>query len=212
MAKSPDAAAPANPTPDAATPGRGGTHGTTVMTSAMLKAVANPLRRRIINELIRRQHARAVDLAADLDVAANTLSFHLRVLAEAGLVEEDPEHARDRRDRVWKPAELHSLELGSPEHPIEDVAAGAAFVRLIMDEHADLMRRVVAWTPEYTQGRDQVMRGTFQQRNTRLTRAEFEHALERMGEVFREVEEAHDPEDPDSLFWNIDIVAADETI
>lgn len=187
-------------------------YGTTVMTSAMLKAVANPLRRRIINEIIRREHARAADLAVALEAPANKLSFHLRVLADAGLIEEDPEHARDRRDRVWKPAELHALELGSPEHPIEDAAAGAAFIRLIMDEHADLMRRVVAWTPEYTQGRDPAMRGTFQQRNTRLTRTEFEQALKRMGEVFREIEEAHDPDDPDSLFWQIDIVAADETI
>lgn len=176
----------------------------------MLKAVANPLRRRIVNELIRRQHARAVDLAAELDVAANTLSFHLRVLAEAGLIEEDPEHARDRRDRVWKPAELHALELGSPEHPMEDAVAGAAFVRLIIDEHAELMRRVVNWTPQYTQGRDPVLRGTFQQRNARLTRAEFEHVLKRIGEAFQEVE--RDEDDPDAVFWQIDIVAADETI
>lgn len=180
------------------------------MTSAMLKALANPLRRRIVNELIRRQYARAVDLAAELDVAANTLSFHLRVLADAGLIEDDPEHARDRRDRVWKPAGLHALELGSPEHPVEDVAAGAAFVRLIIDEHAELMRRVQAWSSEYTQGRDSVMRGTFQQRNARLTRAEFEQVLERIGEAFREVE--RDEDDPDALFWQIDIVAADETI
>ncbi|MEJ1089116.1 winged helix-turn-helix domain-containing protein [Microbacterium sp. Mu-80] len=185
-------------------------HTTTVMTSAMLKAVANPLRRRIVNELIKRKHARAVDLAADLDVAANTLSFHLRVLAEAGLIEEDPEHARDRRDRVWKPAELHALELGSPEHPMEDAVAGTAFMRLIIDEHAELMRRVVNWTPQFTQGHDPVMRGTFQQRNARLTRAEFEHVLKRIGEAFQEVERDHD--DPDALFWQIDIVAADETI
>lgn len=191
---------------------RSGREGTTIMTSAMLKAVANPLRRRIVNELIRRRHARAADLAAELDVAANTLSFHLRVLADAGLIEPDPEHARDRRDRVWKPAELHALELGSPEHPMEDVAAGAAFVRLVIDEHADLLRRVASWTPEYTQGRDPVVRGTFQQRHTRLTRAEFEEAITRVAEVFREIEEAHDEDDPDTLFWQIDILAADETI
>ncbi|QMU96857.1 helix-turn-helix transcriptional regulator [Microbacterium esteraromaticum] len=189
-----------------------GHQGVTTMTSAMLKALANPLRRRIVNELIRRRHARAADLAADLDVAANTLSFHLRVLADAGLIEPDPEHARDRRDRVWKPAELHALELGSPDHPIEDTAAGAAFVRLVMDEHADLLRRVASWTPEYTQGRDPVVRGTFQQRHARLTRAEFEKAMTRVDEVFREIEEAHDEADPASLFWQIDILAADETI
>lgn len=187
-------------------------HDTNVMTSAMLKALANPLRRRIINALVRRGHARAADLAAELDVAANTLSFHLRVLAEAGLVEESPEHARDRRDRVWKPAAIHSLELGTPEHPMEDPAAGVAFMGLIAEEHSELMRRVVRWAPEYTQGRDPVMRGTFQQRHVRLTRAEFEQVMERVAQAFIDVEEGHDEDAPDSHYWQIDLVAADDTL
>lgn len=187
-------------------------HDTNVMTSAMLKALANPLRRRIINALVRRGHARAADLAAELDVAANTLSFHLRVLAEAGLVEESPEHARDRRDRVWKPAAIHSLELGTPEHPMEDPAAGVAFMGLIAEEHSELMRRVVRWAPEYTQGRDPVMRGTFQQRHVRLTRAEFEQVMERVAQAFIDVEEGHDENAPDSHYWQIDLVAADDTL
>lgn len=190
----------------------GGHDGTTVMTSAMLKAFANPLRRRVVNELVRRRYARAADLAAELDVAANTISFHLRVLAEAGLIEPDPEHARDRRDRVWKPVETRSLELGTPEHPIEDVAAGAAFVRLVVDEHAELVRRVVAWSPRFTQGHDDVVRGTFQQRNMHLTRAEFERAMDRVAELFQEIEDGRDKDDPDALFWQIDIVAGDESI
>ncbi|MCA1307300.1 ArsR/SmtB family transcription factor [Microbacterium sp. 2216-1] len=189
-----------------------GRSGAAVMTSAMLKALANPLRRRIINELVRREYARAADLSAALEVPANSLSFHLRVLAEAGLVEEDPDRARDRRDRVWKPVDLHALELGTPEQPVADAAAAAAFVALIADEHHELVRRVVTWAPEYTQGRDPVMRGTFEQRNVRLTRAELMQVFEKVSQVFREAEQAHDRDDPDSLFWNIDIVAADETI
>lgn len=187
-------------------------YGASVMTSAMLKALANPLRRRIINELVRREYARAADLSAELEVAANSLSFHLRVLADAGLVEEDPDRARDRRDRVWKPVDLHALELGTPEQPVADAAAAAAFVALIADEHHELVRRVVTWAPEYTQGRDPVIRGTFVQRSARLTRDELVNALEKVEQVFREAEQAHDRDDPDSLFWNIDIVAADETI
>jgi DNA-binding transcriptional ArsR family regulator len=48
------------------------------------------------------EHARAADLAEALSEPANTISFHLRVLARAGIIEEAPELARDRRDRVWK--------------------------------------------------------------------------------------------------------------
>ncbi|MFD5214015.1 ArsR/SmtB family transcription factor [Microbacterium sp. NPDC058345] len=186
--------------------------GTNVMTSAMLKAIANPLRRRLINALVREGHARAADLASALDVAANTLSFHLRVLADAGLIEESPEHARDRRDRVWKPAEIHSLELGTPEHPMEDPAAGVAFMGLIAEEHSELMRRVVRWAPDYTQARDPVMRGTFQQRHVRLTRAEFAQVMERVAQAFIDVEKTHDDDAPDSHYWQVDLVAADDTI
>ena len=46
--------------------------------------------------------SRAADLAHDLGIPANQASFHLRQLAKYGLVEEAPELARDRRDRVWR--------------------------------------------------------------------------------------------------------------
>ncbi|MGO1803018.1 MAG: hypothetical protein ACTHZW_10420, partial [Microbacteriaceae bacterium] len=40
-------------------------------TTAMLKAYAHPLRRRIARAVAARGHARAADIAADLGVAAN---------------------------------------------------------------------------------------------------------------------------------------------
>ena len=45
---------------------------------------------------------RAADLARELGIPANQASFHLRQLAKYGLVEEAPEAARDKRDRVWR--------------------------------------------------------------------------------------------------------------
>lgn len=70
-------------------------------TSARLKAYAHPTRRDVLSLLHRRDRLRAADIAEALGVSASTASFHLRVLADAGLIEEAPEHARDRRDRVW---------------------------------------------------------------------------------------------------------------
>lgn len=67
-----------------------------------LRAFGHPLRQRILLELAWRDHARAADLAQALGEPANSISFHLRTLAAAGLVAEAPEHARDRRDRVWR--------------------------------------------------------------------------------------------------------------
>src|SRR5690606_968199 len=73
-------------------------------TTPMLKAIANPLRRQILNTLSAMGSARAADLAEVLEVPANKVSFHLRELAKAEMITEDPELARDKRDRVWKPA------------------------------------------------------------------------------------------------------------
>lgn len=183
----------------------------TYMTSAMLKALANPLRRRITKALARREFARAADIAADLDVPANTASFHLRVLADAGLVAEAPEHARDRRDRVWTP--VHgAFNVGSPEHPIEDEVLAATLMSTLADDHLEMVRRVLEWAPEYVSGRAAEVHGTFEQRSMRLTEAEFKKVTENVNKIFAEAEAAHDPTDPDSRMWGIDLIAADDTI
>ncbi|MEU2200839.1 helix-turn-helix domain-containing protein [Isoptericola sp. NPDC019482] len=67
-----------------------------------LRAIANPVRQRILMQLAAAGHARAADLAEAIGHPANSVSFHLRVLARAGMITEAPEHARDKRDRVWK--------------------------------------------------------------------------------------------------------------
>jgi DNA-binding transcriptional ArsR family regulator len=75
-----------------------------VTDSATLRALAHPLRQRIILELSVRRSARAADLADILGEPANAISYHLRALAKAGLIVEAPELARDSRDRVWTAA------------------------------------------------------------------------------------------------------------
>ena len=181
------------------------------MTTAMLKAYAHPLRRQMIRLFARRGHLRAADVAEDLGVAPNSASFHLRVLADAGLIEEAPEHARDRRDRVWK-SRKGSINLGGPEHPVPDEALGTAMVRSLAEDHQEMMARVVAWTPEYLSGRATEIHAAFSQRMARLTESEFDAVMERVQEVITEAVDAHDPNDPDGRPWQIDILAADDTI
>lgn len=67
-----------------------------------LRAIAHPVRQQILSTLGVREYARAADLAKTLDEPANSISYHLRTLARAGLIAEAPELARDRRDRVWR--------------------------------------------------------------------------------------------------------------
>lgn len=70
---------------------------------AALRAIAHPLRQKLLMQLAVMEHARAADLARAVGEPANSVSFHLRVLAKAGMITEAPEHARDKRDRVWTP-------------------------------------------------------------------------------------------------------------
>ncbi|MFJ4254011.1 ArsR/SmtB family transcription factor [Microbacterium sp. NPDC090003] len=181
------------------------------MTSAMLKAFANPLRRRILRLFSRHEHLRAADIAAELEVPANSVSFHLRALADAGLIVEAPEHARDRRDRVWT-SRKGALNVGGPENPVVDEALGTAVISAIAEEHQDLFRRVIAWTPEYVAGRTAEVHATFSQRTIRLTEAEFETAMLRVNGVLDEAQNAHDDADPAGRHWQIDVIGADDTI
>lgn len=68
----------------------------------ILRAIAHPTRNRILAELHASGAMRAADIARMLGIPANQASFHLRQLAKYGLVEEAPEEARDKRDRVWR--------------------------------------------------------------------------------------------------------------
>ncbi|TWE12078.1 winged helix-turn-helix domain-containing protein [Rudaeicoccus suwonensis] len=87
-----------------------------------LKALAHPLRMRLIGELSTRGSMRAVDLANAVDEPANSVSFHLRQLAKYGVIEQDDDRAADGRERWWRlpsdqgfrinPAELATIEGG----------------------------------------------------------------------------------------------------
>lgn len=68
----------------------------------ILRAIAHPTRNRVLQEISAAGSLRAADIARVLDIPANQASFHLRQLAKYGLVEEDPDAGRDRRDRVWR--------------------------------------------------------------------------------------------------------------
>jgi predicted ArsR family transcriptional regulator len=97
----------------------------------VLRAIAHPVRNRILTELDASGPLRAADVAVRLGIPANSASFHLRQLAKFGLVEEDPEAARDRRDRVWKATdeEGYNVNLDQVEKMPGGKAASAVFRR-----------------------------------------------------------------------------------
>ncbi len=67
-----------------------------------LVVLAHPLRRRLMDILRAYGPATASALAERTDQAVGNISHHLRVLGTAGLIEEAPELARDKRERWWR--------------------------------------------------------------------------------------------------------------
>lgn len=102
----------------------------------ILRAVAHPTRNRILSELSAAGALRAADIARLLDVPANQASFHLRQLAKYGLVEEAPDEARDRRDRVWRLADPDGMSFRTRDM-LEQPGGPAAY--------AVFQRNAVAW-------------------------------------------------------------------
>lgn len=189
-----------------------------VMTSPMLKAMAHPLRRRIVAVLGAQEYARATDLARQLGVAANTLSFHLRVLADAGFVVEAPEFARDRRDRVWKAA-VQSYRVGSPDTPIgaDDEAPLTAYLDQLTMDQQDMVARVVAWAPNFATGREREAKGDLSLGTLRLTQEEADRVFVEVCEVLDRARALHHvPMESDAAdgvrAWDYTFMAAREDL
>ena len=109
----------------------------------MLRAIAHPVRNRILTELTATGPMRAADLARELDLPANQMSFHLRQLAKYGLVEEAPELARDGRDRVWRVTFESGLSVNLDDLAVQDGGKAAVTVfrkQWTADAHAAIDR------------------------------------------------------------------------
>jgi predicted ArsR family transcriptional regulator len=75
----------------------------TKLTSAQLRTLAHPLRSRLLQALRRRSPATATDLAQALGTNTGATSYHLRQLAEVGLIVEDDKRGPGR-ERWWRTA------------------------------------------------------------------------------------------------------------
>ncbi|HQR25868.1 MAG TPA: helix-turn-helix domain-containing protein [Nocardioides sp.] len=107
----------------------------------VLRAIAHPVRNRVLGELEAAGPLRAADLAQLLGIPANQASFHLRQLAKYGLVEPAPELARDKRDRVWRLVAPAGLRVDLAE--LKKAPGGAAAVSVFRRSSGDWARAVV---------------------------------------------------------------------
>jgi DNA-binding transcriptional ArsR family regulator len=184
------------------------------LSSPMLKAMAHPLRRRILELMHEDVPRRAADLAEILGEPANSVSFHLRQLARAGLIVEAPEHARDRRDRVWVAAGSgYSIPApAAPTDPEEELV-----LRSFMDQEAldlqDLVARVTAWVPGWSSGRERGPRATIQTGLLELTEDDVRWLGDQLGELMdRAIQRSREPSEHPRRLWRMVSILADDSL
>ncbi len=98
-------------------------------TTAQLQALAHPLRSRLLGALRFYGPATSTALAARLGTNSGATSYHLRQMAEVGLVEDDEEHSNGR-DRWWKAAhDATSWRAGDYEDDPDAQAANDWLIR-----------------------------------------------------------------------------------
>ncbi|MFD3944549.1 ArsR/SmtB family transcription factor [Streptomyces sp. NPDC058579] len=119
-----------------------------------LKALSHPLRMRLYRALFVARTATASQLADQVDEAVSLVSYHLRKLADHGLIEEAETQSADGRERWWRPSSyglsIHDEDMrGAPEL----IAASDALGRAINDQRASLLERFLderlTWSDEW---------------------------------------------------------------
>ncbi len=125
-------------------------------TVEQVAASGHPVRRRLIEVLGVEGPATASQLAERTGQHVGNVSHHLKMLARAGLVEEVPELAKDRRERWWRQIPV-SLSWSLAD--VRGDAVGEAVAIAAEHEHLDHhVRRVQGWfaardgSDEYDEG------------------------------------------------------------
>jgi DNA-binding transcriptional ArsR family regulator len=100
-----------------------------------LRALAHPLRVRMLSSLRNDGPATATQLAARLGESSGTTSWHLRQLEQHGFIEEDPDRGT-KRDRWWRPR-YGSTQLTVSDFADQPEAQGslAVYLQSIVEQH-----------------------------------------------------------------------------
>ncbi|MEV2214390.1 helix-turn-helix domain-containing protein [Streptomyces sp. NPDC050997] len=124
-----------------------------------LKALAHPLRAQLYRRLIIARSATASQLAEQVDEAVSLVSYHLRKLAEHGLIDEAEAQSADGRERWWEPAsDGVSIRDEDFRDAPEKAAAHTAASRLFFEQRVDMYRRYLDerahWSDAWTTASD----------------------------------------------------------
>jgi DNA-binding transcriptional ArsR family regulator len=124
-----------------------------------MRALAHPLRLRLLGLLRSDGPATATTLADQVRESPALVSYHLRTLAVYGFIAEAPELGTDGRERWWRAA--HSGMTWSPADFLdspERAAAAGALLHEIAERYADAAREWLAdsatWSQDWNDAAD----------------------------------------------------------
>lgn len=144
-----------------------------------LRAVAHPRRLRMLGELRRHGPSTATRLAAKLGINTGSASYHLRQLADAGLVTEDPTEGTSR-ERWWRAA--HEMtRFDDRELLVREPEASMAYIQAIESFYTARLRSGVEAYQDMPREWQQVF--TMSDVSLRLTLAEGERLRDELAEV-----------------------------
>jgi DNA-binding transcriptional ArsR family regulator len=106
---------------------------------AGIRALTHPLRLKLLGELRRHGPATASGLGARLGESSGATSYHLRELAKAGFVVDEPGRGTTR-ERWWKSAH-RSTHVDIPLGDSDALPVGAEYMRLVARTYAESMLR-----------------------------------------------------------------------
>lgn len=124
------------------------------MDARSLRGLAHPLRVRILGTLRADGPATATQLAERLGERSGTTSWHLRLLAEHGFIEED--QRGNGRERWWRAAQ-HETSV-RPEKFTDDAELGGAMNVLLQEiiathyrQAAEFVSEMTGWSPAWVE-------------------------------------------------------------
>lgn len=153
-----------------------------------LKALAHPLRMQLYRGLTVARVATASHLADQVGEAVSLVSYHLRKLAEHGLIEEAEPQSADGRERWWRLAsDGVSIRDEDFRDAPEKAAAHTAASRLFAEDRMNMYRR---WLDERTHWGPEWNRSAESSETTlRLTADELAELTEEMLALLRRYDE-----------------------
>jgi DNA-binding transcriptional ArsR family regulator len=106
--------------------------------AASLRALAHPVRLRILDELINLGPATATELSSRVGESAANCSWHLRQLARYGFIERAIDSARTGREHPWR-AVLQTVSIGRHDDQPELARAEEAAAEVILGRELEAL-------------------------------------------------------------------------